>query len=245
MWLFRIPVTFGHVKQKAGNPLPTSVRSGDLGDDERNDLEESYSMRTVPYPGDQGVGDDLLSRSLISECSIRDARTPPPKRILSYPRVDYVRYNGSISSMQMILLLLAVSMSTTLAALLSQDFKPLISMLTLILYMLVGLLVMILFLGFRRRLVVSRTASNEEELTDTERDNLTLIGIVIFYLLVCVLDMFHIVAALDCRAVWTSCSNRDILFNFVVEVFFHAARIVYLGVKVLPIRSYFLVLIMV
>lgn len=187
-------------------------------------MEDSYSMRTVPNSDDPSIAD---LGALISEGSTRDGCS---SRSPGYPRVDCARYNGSISSMQMILLLLAVSSSTTLAALLSQDFKPLIGMLTLIIYMLVGLLVMILFFNFRRRLLVVRRA-NSEDLTDTERDNLTLIGIVIFYLLVCVLDMFHIIASLNCQEVWASCSNRDIFFGFVVEVFFHAARIVYLGVK--------------
>lgn len=220
--MLRIPLTFGQVIRETGKPLAVPVPNGN-SDDElyRTQVEGSFSMRTTSISDDQHPA-DLSTGSLISEGSTGDC--------LSCPRVDCARYNGSITSVQMILLLLAVSFSTTLAAQLSEDFKPLIGMLTLTIYMMVGLAVMIAFFNYKRELIVA-SRENSEDLTDPERDNLTLIGIVIFYLLVCVLDMFHIASALNCREVWTSCSNGDILFHFVVEVFFHVARIAYLGVK--------------
>ena len=135
-------------------------------------------------------------------------------------------YNGMISSVQLFVILIAVSSSMTISALLSDHFDPTLSLLTLIAYMTIGSFIMVL-LHVHRDAVLARPIYAGS--VKAKRDNLTLIGITIFYVFSCFMDVFQIVASMECFDVWRSYGNVRGYSCFATSVAFHIARVVYLG----------------
>ena len=131
-------------------------------------------------------------------------------------------YNGMISSVQLFIILIAISSSMTTSALLSDHFDPTISLLTLTAYMTVGCFIMVL-LHIHRDVVLACPVDMGS--ADAKRDNLTLLGISIFYIFSCIMDVFQIVASIGCIDVWR-CYGNVLGYSYFA---FHIARVVYLG----------------
>lgn len=142
--------------------------------------------------------------------------------------------NGIISSVQLFVILIAVSSSMTISALLSDHFDPTINLLTLIVYMTVGCIIMVLLHVYRNEVL----ASPVEDSSDPKRDNLTLIGITIFYTFACFMDAFQIVASSGCIEVWRSYGNVRGYSYSATSITFHVARVVYLGGETLFCLSF-------
>lgn len=140
--------------------------------------------------------------------------------------VKYVRFNGLISSIQMFIGLVTVSFAITLAVFLSVRFDGTISLIAMILYMLAGLAVMFVFNVRRDRVLVPTVFEGGKA---DSRDSLTLIGITIFYVLGCLLDMFNTITSISCDHVWKICNDYYIYVSYVTEIIFHVLRIAYLG----------------
>src|SRR6218665_3286672 len=131
-------------------------------------------------------------------------------------------YNGMISSVQLFIILIAISSSMTTSALLSDHFDPTISLLTLTAYMTVGCFIMVL-LHIHRDVVLACPVDMGS--ADAKRDNLTLLGISLFYIFSCIMDVFQIVASIGCIDVWR-CYGNVLGYSYFA---FHIARVVDLG----------------
>lgn len=137
--------------------------------------------------------------------------------------VKFVRFNGMISSIQMFIALITVSFAITLSVYLSAKFDGTVNLLALIVYMILGLVAMFVFNVHRDRVLVPTIEEGGN------RDNLTLIGITIFYVLGCLLDMFNTITSISCDGVWRICNDGYIYVSYVTEIIFHILRIAYLG----------------
>lgn len=137
--------------------------------------------------------------------------------------VKFVRFNGMMSSIQMFIALITVSFAITLSVYLSVKFDGTVNLLVLIVYMILGLVAMFVFNVHRDRVLIPTVEEREK------RDNLTLIGITIFYVLGCLLDMFNTITSISCDGVWRICNDSYIYVSYVTEIIFHILRIAYLG----------------
>lgn len=139
-------------------------------------------------------------------------------------------YNGLVSSMEFFVLVITVSSVTTLSSYMSHEVSDTTAaQLVLIVLMCCGLVTMFLFGMFRGALTVKGRNRNRNV---PIRDRLNLIGITLFYVLACVLDVFYSLALLSCGVHWTRCPST--VFNYyVVSCLFHVARIIYLGSETL------------
>lgn len=137
--------------------------------------------------------------------------------------VRNISYNGTISSIQMFIVIVAVSTATILSVRITERFDATVNLFVLITLMLVGLIVMYTISLYKKNFVASRTSS------DPEDDYLPMIGIAIFCTLGCILDVFHIVATVSCDEVWRICKDRHIHVLYVTSVLFNVLKIVYLG----------------
>ena len=146
--------------------------------------------------------------------------------------VENVSYNGMISSVQMFIAIIAVSIATNLSVYLSVKFNSAINLFVLIALMLIGLIVMFIFNIYRKSFIVSTSEH------DPEHDNLPVIAIVIFFLLGCLLDMFHTIATISCDEVWSICNTKQIYETYVTEITFNILKIVYLGGETMFCMTY-------
>ena len=138
------------------------------------------------------------------------------------------KFDGLISAIQAFLLIIAVTWTMTFTVHVSPHFNGSVSLVTLILLMMAGLVVMGA-MNLHRKEVLTQARTTETE--DTSRDNLPLIGMTIFYAIVCLTDAFHIVASVSCSNAWKLCKDRRIYGSYVTKAVFHFFRITFLGAE--------------
>lgn len=152
--------------------------------------------------------------------------------------VEFSSFNGLVSSMQMFIILIAISSSMTISALLSDNrdrFVSTANLVTLIIFMAIGLVVGVLFKTNQRN-VFYADHNEREPKKRLEQHSLTLIGLLVFYIFGFVRDVFYIVTVMSCNSVWESCmlEGRSFIYvSYVVTVVFLCMRIIYLGATTL------------
>lgn len=159
-----------------------------------------------------------------------DSRSNSTEQPSEGKRVVNVRYNGFVASLQLFVVLIAVTFALTVSSSNVVDFKYSgLDTLALIIYMFAGLVIMISLL-IRKDVTVSEPAESTGS-SESGRDSMGLVGLCAFFVLGSLRDVFQITAALDCALVWSGCER--LYFTFVVHVLFHATRIAFVGTETL------------
>ena len=167
-------------------------------------------------------------------------------------------YNGAITSSVIFLLLMSVSTSQTLSVYLDSVSNQRVGAhAILIVYMVAGLLTMFAFCRCHPRIatddvgpteLVADAARAEEEdawsrdhsprnlfaslVRQTLREKLPLVGITVFFVFGCLLDIFHIIVVADCADAWRRCGPST-QRRFVVSSLFHSLRVVFVAAELI------------
>ena len=138
---------------------------------------------------------------------------------------ESAKFDGFISAIQGFLLIIAVTWTMTFTVHVSTHFNGSVSLVTLILLMITGLVVMC---AMRRKVLASARATGTD---DPSRDNLPIIGMTIFYVIVCLTDTCPIVALVACISTWELCKDTRIYGSYITKTIFHVVRIAFLGAE--------------
>lgn len=144
--------------------------------------------------------------------------------------VEFVKFDGLISAIQIFLLIIAITWTMTFTVHVSPQFNGSVALVTLTSFMIAGLAIMGAFNLHRKKVLAPAAVTGTQ---DMSRDKLALIGIVIFYMVVCLMDAFHITASVACGDTWKMCKDGRIYASYVTKVIFHVVRIIYLGAETL------------
>ena len=98
----------------------------------------------------------------------------------------------------------------------------------LIISMIVGVFVKLLFVIFRDRVAVRQSS----KLFNGVYKIIYAMGLIIFYIIGCIFDIFHVIAKVTCDQIWRSCDHA-IYKAYVVDVMFYLTKIIYFGGSVL------------
>lgn len=147
--------------------------------------------------------------------------------------VKDLRFNALVSSIQMFLALVSASFAITVSVYFAWSFDGTVNLFFLIAYMCTGLGVMVVLKVYSDSLLTSGEKTGDEDDNNSSRDRLVLIGMTIFYVTGCLLDLCHVISSVNCDSVWKSCDDRYIYVSYVSELAFRVLRIVYLGAQTL------------
>lgn len=144
--------------------------------------------------------------------------------------VESVKFDGLISAIQIFLLIIAITWTMTFTVHVSPQFNGSVALVTLISFMIAGLVIMGAFNLLRKKVLAPAVVTGTQDLSG---DKHALIGITIFYMFVCLMDAFHIMASVACGDTWKMCKDGRIYASYVIKVIFHVVRIIYLGAETL------------
>lgn len=137
--------------------------------------------------------------------------------------VESTRYDGLISSLQLFIIAIGTSSALQFLPYMSENFSTILANSVMIFFMVIGMVVMISIYKFKDNFLLKRSTTKQEE-----RDKLTLIGIVVFYVLGSFLDFFKLANYLSCFNKWIQvCWGSYYIVSKFVHATLHAMRIVY------------------
>ena len=141
-----------------------------------------------------------------------------------------IEYNGKIGAFGILLALVAVAIVASFTTYTTPQ-TSIVSHSVNIVFMSGAMVVMCLAHRYSSWLVVWQPqafSSTDSKLSKVLRDYLVLIGVIIFYVLSLVLDIYHVVAECSCRDVWDKCGPvvRGI---YIVNIAYHVMRMIFMG----------------
>lgn len=143
--------------------------------------------------------------------------------------VRMTSYNGQVSAIQLFIVMAVISGVQLLSSNAYGRIDGSQTRVILVAYMIVGLVVMVgVYRKQQRFLFVASGTSREDE-----RDNLTVAGILTFYVLGTLHDLVHITGSFSCQEAWHVCLNNYFFAKDMIHIAYHVVRIVYLACQTL------------
>ena len=189
-------------------------------------MRRRFGWLAIPFVfGDINVTDKVIgSDNAVHQCQDSDQDCQRTKPV----------YNGMVASMNFFFFMTSSLFAVCLVPLLKSTLNKNVILdnvsveIILIIVMVVGFLVVLLFIIFREKVTVIQGSSIFKGV-----DRLMYaIGLIIFFLSGCILDLFHVIAKVTCDHVWRSC-DREIYKAYTIDVVFYLTKIIYLGGSVL------------
>ena len=155
----------------------------------------------------------------------------------SYPK----KYNGLIASMDVLVALATIALTVSLTPYLADDPRQAtnrVPEIILLVFMVVGLAILFAFSN-RNDAFVAKNYSGRRVQNFKNLDRILLmVGLVLFYTLSFVLDIFHCIAQIDCRREWVALNDSNAMVDYIVDILFHLVRAIYLSCSTLFVVIY-------